>query len=439
MLDALHPLSVEAGRRRVRPGRDRARDRRRDPDGRAAGADGLLDPARARAVRGDRRGRRDARPGLGHGHPGARPPGDATPPEPSLPEAGRRVLPRRAPQRARDARPRGSASWWSPAAAAGSAGCDVARGATVLVPYGAGEVRGERRRDRDPVPAAGAGRTGGRLVTLLLGLDVGTTSTKAAVIDLDGHELAHGRAPMPWTTVPTGAQIAPEALLECARQAAAEALRQAGPVAAVGVSSMAETGILLDEAGRPSGAPAIAWHDSRGKDEAERIASELEDFAATTGLPPTELCSLAKLRWLRDHDPAAARRRALAQRGRVHRQGPRRRGDRRALAGQPHRLAGPRLQDVVARGPGLGRRPRGLPPPAGGRRHSRRRGHGARAPGCPGRRARRRRARPPERRGRRGRGRRGRRARLLRHRRGVHPRDRAARRARRSPRPSPGA
>lgn len=142
-------------------------------------------------------------------------------------------------------------------------------------------------------------------MTLLLGLDVGTTSTKAAVIDRDGNELAHGRAQMRWTAVPTGAEIAPEALLDCAIQAAAEALREAGPVVALGVSSMAETGILLDSRGRPAGSPAIAWHDSRGAEEAERIASDLDGFAATTGLPPSELCSLAKLRWLRDHDPAA--------------------------------------------------------------------------------------------------------------------------------------
>jgi sugar (pentulose or hexulose) kinase len=144
-------------------------------------------------------------------------------------------------------------------------------------------------------------------VTLLLGLDVGTTSTKAAVIDLDGHELNHGRAPMPWTTVPTGAEIAPEALLQTAIEAAEEALDGQGSVAAVGVSSMAETGILLDLRGRPTQAPAIAWHDGRGAAEAERIGHDLGEqrFAATTGLPATPLCSLAKLRWLRDHEPAA--------------------------------------------------------------------------------------------------------------------------------------
>jgi sugar (pentulose or hexulose) kinase len=146
--------------------------------------------------------------------------------------------------------------------------------------------------------------------TLLLGLDVGTTSTKAAVIDLDGAELSHGRAPMPWETVPTGAQIAPEQILRTAIDAAAEALADGPPdatIAAVGVSSMAETGILLDRDGRPTAAPAIAWHDERGAYEAQHLAHELghERFAATTGLPPTPLCSLAKLRWLLRHEPAA--------------------------------------------------------------------------------------------------------------------------------------
>jgi sugar (pentulose or hexulose) kinase len=146
------------------------------------------------------------------------------------------------------------------------------------------------------------------VVSLLLGLDVGTTSTKAAVIDLDGNELSHGRAPMPWTTVPTGAEIDPRQLLRSATDAAAEALDQVPPdaeIAAVGVSSMAETGILLDAQGRPTSV-SIAWHDDRGAEEAQKLAAELPAFAATTGLPPTPLCSLVKLRWLLDHEPQAS-------------------------------------------------------------------------------------------------------------------------------------
>ena len=45
---------------------------------------------------------------------------------------------------------------------------------------------------------------------LLLGIDVGTTSSKAAVVGPDGTELAHGRAPMRWRQVPTGAEADPE-------------------------------------------------------------------------------------------------------------------------------------------------------------------------------------------------------------------------------------
>jgi sugar (pentulose or hexulose) kinase len=146
--------------------------------------------------------------------------------------------------------------------------------------------------------------------TLLLGLDVGTTAIKAAVIDDGGHEVAHGRARTPWREVPTGAEIDPDELLASALDAAAEALDAApgGDVAGIAVASMAETGVLLDAAGRPA-VPSIAWHDSRGADEAAALARDLgaREFAARTGLPASELCTLAKYAWMRRHLPESAR------------------------------------------------------------------------------------------------------------------------------------
>src|SRR3954447_1749915 len=143
---------------------------------------------------------------------------------------------------------------------------------------------------------------------LLLGLDLGTTSCKAAVVTLEGEEVAHGQAPLQWSSVPTGAEIAPEGFVECARAAAGEALAAApdGRVAGLGVSSMAETGILLDAHGEPVRA-AIAWHDSRGEEEAARIGEQLADFPAMTGLSPRALRTVAKYRWLRDHAPETER------------------------------------------------------------------------------------------------------------------------------------
>jgi sugar (pentulose or hexulose) kinase len=145
---------------------------------------------------------------------------------------------------------------------------------------------------------------------LLVGIDVGTTSCKAAVVRAgDGVEAAHGAVPTPWTVVPSGAELAPARLLDAALAAAAEALAAApdGPVLGVGVTSMAETGVLLDRHGRPV-APAIAWHDARGEAEAARLAADLgaERFSARTGLPVRPLFSIAKYAWLRANHPEVA-------------------------------------------------------------------------------------------------------------------------------------
>jgi sugar (pentulose or hexulose) kinase len=128
------------------------------------------------------------------------------------------------------------------------------------------------------------------------------------VVTLEGEEVAHGQAPLEWQPVPTGAEIASAGFVDCARAAAREALDAAsrGPVAAVGVSSMAETGILLDGRGEPV-TPSIAWHDSRGEEAAQRILEEVPDFPVMTGLSSRALRTVSKYRWLRDNVPEASR------------------------------------------------------------------------------------------------------------------------------------
>jgi sugar (pentulose or hexulose) kinase len=142
---------------------------------------------------------------------------------------------------------------------------------------------------------------------LLLGIDVGTSACKAAVIDATAAERAHGQEPTPWQRLRRGAEIAPDALFEAALAAARTALADApdGRVRGIGVTSMGEAGVLLDARGRPL-APAIAWHDARGEEEARRFGSDLgaERFSERTGLPASPLCSLAKLGWLTQHRPA---------------------------------------------------------------------------------------------------------------------------------------
>jgi sugar (pentulose or hexulose) kinase len=145
---------------------------------------------------------------------------------------------------------------------------------------------------------------------VLVGLDIGTTLCKAAVVSEGGVELAHGFARTPWESVATGAELAPADLLEAALEAIDEALSRVprAHVLALGVTSMAETGVLIDARGDPV-APSIAWHDTRGESQARGLADRVgaEAFTARTGLPPTRLCSAAKYRWLRENDSAARR------------------------------------------------------------------------------------------------------------------------------------
>lgn len=156
-------------------------------------------------------------------------------------------------------------------------------------------------------------------VELLVGLDVGTTSSKAVVYDADGAPLALGRAATPWRRVidlatasgsTGGTELDAYHLLNAARIAIARALAAApdGRVVALGVTSMAESGVLLDSRGEPV-APVIAWHDARDVDQVARLGGELgaEAFSSRTGLPFRSQWSLTKHRWQMDNDPAAAR------------------------------------------------------------------------------------------------------------------------------------
>ena len=142
----------------------------------------------------------------------------------------------------------------------------------------------------------------------LVGLDVGTTSSKAVVIDGNGVEVAHGRAATPWQVSAAGVETDARAVLRSAVSAVAEALRQTprGPIAAVGVASMGEAGVLLNGTGEPI-APVIAWHDTRDEREVRHLAQTFgaEGFARRTGLPLRSQWSLTKHRWLATHHAPA--------------------------------------------------------------------------------------------------------------------------------------
>jgi sugar (pentulose or hexulose) kinase len=144
--------------------------------------------------------------------------------------------------------------------------------------------------------------------TLFIGLDVGTKTSKAVVFTEAGEEITTGRADTPWTFTASGAELDATALLAAAKAALAEALAAGPPatIAGLGVTSLAESGVLLDQRGVPV-APVIAWHDTRDHAELAHLRNAItaQDFSAMTGLPLRQQWSLTKHRWLLDNVPAA--------------------------------------------------------------------------------------------------------------------------------------
>jgi sugar (pentulose or hexulose) kinase len=144
---------------------------------------------------------------------------------------------------------------------------------------------------------------------VVLGVDIGTTSSKAVARSASRRGTPYVEQRTPWHS-PGGGQteIDPYRIVDVAVDLIARAVQAAGSawgpvrVRGIGVTGLAESGVLLDGAGRPA-APVIAWFDHHGAHELEQLGREAPGFAArferTTGLRWSSQASLAKLLWLR--------------------------------------------------------------------------------------------------------------------------------------------
>lgn len=150
---------------------------------------------------------------------------------------------------------------------------------------------------------------------LLCGVDAGTSRIRAIVFDLTGRPVAEASRPTPTVVVGPGqAEHDPEALWSATVEAIGEAvgsLDQPARVRGLAIASMAEAGVLLDDAGAPLG-PALAWYDSRPAPRLERLVVELgaDRLHGITGLCPDPTFTVAKLLWLREQAPEVLARAA---------------------------------------------------------------------------------------------------------------------------------
>lgn len=137
--------------------------------------------------------------------------------------------------------------------------------------------------------------------TTYVGLDLGTTSTKACAFTPDGEMVAKSDRGYGLTSTDDGAavQSAPD-ILAAAEAALTELLAQLdAPPAAIGLSCAMHGVLLLDEDFGPL-APVMTYADVRGQAVMADFPEELRhDLLEHTGTPVHPMSPLVKLRWLR--------------------------------------------------------------------------------------------------------------------------------------------
>jgi xylulokinase len=152
----------------------------------------------------------------------------------------------------------------------------------------------------------------------VLGIDLGTTTCRCAIFDLDGAEVASAYREMPVRYPrPLWAEVDPEAWWQGTVQVVREALASGGDtpelIAGVGLSGLMHAPVLLDEAGQPL-APAMLWMDQRCAPQCEAMSREQQALGAseTFALRFSATLTAPKLRWIADMQPdLLARARAV--------------------------------------------------------------------------------------------------------------------------------
>lgn len=150
--------------------------------------------------------------------------------------------------------------------------------------------------------------------TLLLGVDIGTSGTKAVLFTPQGETVAEAARRYPMTQPRGGwAEQHPslwrDAVCACLRELMARPQTEGAEILSLGLSGQMHGSVLLDGEGNPT-APAILWCDTRVQAECAEIEDIFggEMLTAVTG--NRALCNFTapKLMWMRRHTSDALRR-----------------------------------------------------------------------------------------------------------------------------------
>src|SRR5262245_15171218 len=144
--------------------------------------------------------------------------------------------------------------------------------------------------------------------TCLIGLDLGTQSARALLLDTAGRTLACLRRPTPTRWIDQhAAEYDPDSLWKCVLdllRELASLVPNGCEITGIACASIGESCVLVDEDGEAL-APAIAWFDRRTEADGKHVAATIggERMFRITGYPPDSTLSLCKILWHRREEP----------------------------------------------------------------------------------------------------------------------------------------
>lgn len=142
---------------------------------------------------------------------------------------------------------------------------------------------------------------------LVLGIDVGTSTAKAVLADVEGNELYTASRRYGYDVPrPDWAEQSPETWWAAVVGAVRSVVEEAnGPerIAGIAVSGQGVAAVLLGKDGLPL-RPAMLWMDCRASEEVRRLSGAVDRFVAIAGKAPGAYNVEPKLMWVREHEPA---------------------------------------------------------------------------------------------------------------------------------------
>ncbi|HQJ01832.1 MAG TPA: FGGY family carbohydrate kinase, partial [Flexilinea sp.] len=138
-----------------------------------------------------------------------------------------------------------------------------------------------------------------------IGLDVGTSSCKASVMDGKGHIFASSAYSYPLIYTNEGfVEISPDAIWQSSTRALKDIAMKSRDAKALAVSSLGETMVILGANDRPV-TNGIVYLDQRCKRELSEIITRINprDLYAKTLVPLNQMFSLCKILWYQKNAP----------------------------------------------------------------------------------------------------------------------------------------